>query len=263
MIFGDKLIMLRRERGYSQEQLANFLDVSRQSVSKWEAGQSTPEINKLIALADIFNVNVDSLIREDVELPEIENRQVKSETTNDNIISHKHGYTIGVNGFGVYEYKSKKKVFGIPLVHVKMGYGAQVAKGIIAIGNISVGFISIGGISMGGICLGGLGLGLLTLAGLALGGIAIGGGAIGIIAMGGMAIGVYSLGGLAIASEVAIGGAAFGSTAIGEATRGDNVLQASDVVRYGQIKDFILLYHSGIWKPLLKALSFFGELVGM
>jgi len=263
MRFGDKLIMLRRERGYSQEQLANMLDVSRQSVSKWEAGQSTPEINKLIMLADIFSVNVDSLIREEIELPDIENRQEKLESINKNVIYRKHGYTIGANGFGLYEYKSKTEIFGIPLVHIKMGFGAQVAKGIIAIGNVSVGLVSIGGISLGGICIGGLGLGLLVLAGLALGGIAIGGAAIGIVAMGGMAIGVYSLGGVAVASEVAIGGAAFGTTAIGRTPRGDNILQASDVVRYGQIKDFILKYHPHIWRPLLKVMLFFGELAGM
>ena len=47
--FCDKLIQLRREKGYSQEQLAEYLEVSRQSVSKWEADKTMPEISKLIA----------------------------------------------------------------------------------------------------------------------------------------------------------------------------------------------------------------------
>ena len=46
--FSEKLRLLRKERGLSQEQLAELLDVSRQSVSKWESSQTLPEINKLI-----------------------------------------------------------------------------------------------------------------------------------------------------------------------------------------------------------------------
>lgn len=46
--FSEKLQRLRKEKGLSQEQLAELLDVSRQSVSKWESGQTYPEINKLI-----------------------------------------------------------------------------------------------------------------------------------------------------------------------------------------------------------------------
>lgn len=61
----EKLIQLRREKGYSQEQLADLLGVSRQSVSKWEAGQSTPELAKLLTLADLFGVTLDALIREE------------------------------------------------------------------------------------------------------------------------------------------------------------------------------------------------------
>lgn len=250
MRFGDKLIQLRRERGYSQEQLANILDVSRQSVSKWEAGQSTPEITKLITIADIFGVTVDSLVREEASIPDLESKP-SSET---------YGHPMRQNIYGFYEYKSKKKLFGIPLVHVKLGYGIQVAKGIIAIGNISVGLISIGGISVGGICIGGLALGLLALAGLAIGGIAIGGCALGIIAMGGVAIGMYSTGGIAFASKVAVGGVAYGHTAIGARPRGVNILKVTDSVRYDQIRDFILKNHPKIWKPLLRFMAFVGEM---
>lgn len=260
MRLGDKLIQLRRERGYSQEQLANMLDVSRQSVSKWEADQSTPEINKLIMMSDIFDVTVDSLVKEDITLLPIDKRQEKSEISNNATNINSQNPAI-IYGYGFYEYKSKTKVFGIPLVHIKTGYGMQVAKGIIAIGNISIGVISIGGISAGGICLGGLSLGLLAFAGLALAGIAIGGGAIGIIALGGMAIGMYSIGGFAIASEIGVGGLAYGRTAIGSIVKGENILKIVDVVREGQIKDFILEHHPNIWRPLLKLMAFIGEMV--
>lgn len=59
MIFADKLINLRKKAGMSQEELADKLDVSRQSVSKWESMQSIPDINKIIELSKIFGVSTD------------------------------------------------------------------------------------------------------------------------------------------------------------------------------------------------------------
>lgn len=50
MTFADNLVRLRREKGFSQEQLADLMDVSRQAVSKWEAGQTMPDLPKLVAL---------------------------------------------------------------------------------------------------------------------------------------------------------------------------------------------------------------------
>ncbi|MBF4695552.1 helix-turn-helix transcriptional regulator [Fusibacter sp. Q10-2] len=57
----------RKEMGWSQEELADKLNISRQSVSKWESGTSTPELNKIILLADIFGVSIDTLVKDDVE----------------------------------------------------------------------------------------------------------------------------------------------------------------------------------------------------
>jgi len=65
MKFADKLTILRRNRGYSQEALAEKLGVSRQAVSKWENDQSEPEIASLLAISRLFQVTVDYLIRED------------------------------------------------------------------------------------------------------------------------------------------------------------------------------------------------------
>jgi transcriptional regulator with XRE-family HTH domain len=62
--FSEKLQRLRKESGFSQEQLAELLDVSRQSVSKWESGQTYPEINKLIILSDLFKITLDDLVRD-------------------------------------------------------------------------------------------------------------------------------------------------------------------------------------------------------
>ncbi len=64
MTLSEKLLALRTEKGLSQEDLAEKLEVSRQSVSKWETGQSTPDLDKIIRLADLFGVTVDQLVRE-------------------------------------------------------------------------------------------------------------------------------------------------------------------------------------------------------
>ena len=67
MILADKIIQLRKKQGWSQEELAERLDVSRQSVSKWEGAQSTPDLNKILAMAELFGVSTDYLLRDDME----------------------------------------------------------------------------------------------------------------------------------------------------------------------------------------------------
>lgn len=64
MNFGQKLIRLRKKQGLSQEELGRRLDVSRQTVSKWEAGASYPDFERLILLADFFGVSLDELARD-------------------------------------------------------------------------------------------------------------------------------------------------------------------------------------------------------
>ena len=66
MKFCEKLQKFRKEKGYSQEQLADLLDVSRQSVSKWESGTTYPEMDKLLSLCKIFNVSLDELTNDEI-----------------------------------------------------------------------------------------------------------------------------------------------------------------------------------------------------
>ncbi len=68
MTLGDKIYNLRQEKGLSQNELADLLDVSRQSVSKWEIGASVPDIDKLIKLSEIFSVSIDSLVKDSEEI---------------------------------------------------------------------------------------------------------------------------------------------------------------------------------------------------
>lgn len=65
MILADKIIEERKRNGWSQEQLAEQLDVSRQSISKWESAQSVPDLKRIILLADIFGVSTDYLLKDD------------------------------------------------------------------------------------------------------------------------------------------------------------------------------------------------------
>lgn len=67
MTIGIKIQTLRKQRGMSQEQLAEALGVSRQAVSKWESEQSVPDIDKIIAICDFFGVTTDYILR-DAEL---------------------------------------------------------------------------------------------------------------------------------------------------------------------------------------------------
>ena len=61
----EKILQLRTQLGLSQMEIAEQLGVSRQSVSKWETGQSVPDLDKLIKLSDLFGVSVDELVREE------------------------------------------------------------------------------------------------------------------------------------------------------------------------------------------------------
>ena len=63
MTFGEKLQALRQRTGMSQDALAERLDVSRQAVSRWERDETMPETDKVVALADIFGVTTDYLLR--------------------------------------------------------------------------------------------------------------------------------------------------------------------------------------------------------
>ena len=75
MDLSEKILKLRKVNNLSQEQLAEQLGVSRQSISKWESGQSTPEIEKLSMLSDIFNVTIDHLVKPS----EIDELSIKTE----------------------------------------------------------------------------------------------------------------------------------------------------------------------------------------
>ena len=70
MILAEKITMLRKQNGWSQEELAMKLDISRQSVSKWESTASVPDLDKIIKLSQIFGVSTDFLLKDELEIEE-------------------------------------------------------------------------------------------------------------------------------------------------------------------------------------------------
>ena len=67
MILADKITELRKRNGWSQEELAEKLDVSRQSISKWEGAQSTPDMNRILKMSKLFGVSTDYLLDDGME----------------------------------------------------------------------------------------------------------------------------------------------------------------------------------------------------
>ena len=90
MRFADKVYMLRNQANLSQAAFAEQLQVSRQTVSKWELGNSYPEIDKLIAISDLFHVSIDYLLKN--QEPQ------ESETNIDRLVLRFLGYAQDMEG---------------------------------------------------------------------------------------------------------------------------------------------------------------------
>lgn len=86
MSFQEQLQTLRKAKGLSQEKLAEFLGISRQSVAKWEVGQCYPDIARLIALSDFFKVSIDKLVNDYEENCRLCIEEIKVNNINEIII---------------------------------------------------------------------------------------------------------------------------------------------------------------------------------
>ena len=86
MILGEKLSLLRKQNGYSQEELADKLHIARQTVSKWENGLAVPELDGLIALSNLYHIPIDRIVKNDddcnIPLTETEDRTDRTELIN-------------------------------------------------------------------------------------------------------------------------------------------------------------------------------------
>lgn len=238
MSFSKNLIQLRKEHNLSQEDLANQIHVTRQTISKWELGLTVPDMDLLMDLSKYFHISLDELVgTEEGKKEEIHSKP------------------------RTYEYVSKTKILGLPLVHIHFGFGLMHAKGIIAIGNIATGFISLGLLSFGIFSIGILGIGvlswacfsigvLLSLGAISVGTLAIGGIAIGFLSIGGLSVGIYSIGGCAIAKDIALGGYAHAHIAIGDVCKGSFIFHTSKEGSFftqEELKGTILKEFPHIW----------------
>lgn len=175
MTFGGKLAKLRREKNYTQEQFADILGVSRQSVSKWESDLAYPETDKLVKICELFNCSSDYLLLNDkdgitLQKPQFEDGEQSEQTD-----------TFEIRVPPIKDRKSKRTLWGLPLWHV-----AKNAKGIIAIGVKARGIIAVGAITFGVFSLGAVAIGDVSVGALAVGRyVAIGDNARAMIAVGG------------------------------------------------------------------------------
>ena len=75
MKFNEKLLSIRKKKGLSQEQLGMELQVSRQTISKWEAGQSYPDFQRLVMLSDYFDMTLDELVK-DIDVQDVREKSL-------------------------------------------------------------------------------------------------------------------------------------------------------------------------------------------
>ena len=218
---GEKIAKQRKAQNYTQEQLAEILNVSRQSVSKWESDIAYPETDKLIKMGKLFDCSMDYLLKEDItEKGGMEEKQTVPawETIRREVRSR------------FRERKSQKQLFGMPLYHIgrdARGFFAVglKARGVFAVGARACGVVSVGLLSAGGISLGLLSLGLLSVGlfsggvlavgTLALGYLALGAVCFGIVACGALSVGCFSAGAMAVGKYIAYGDYARAMIAIG------------------------------------------------
>lgn len=243
MTFAEKLTELRKQKGWSQEELGDKLDVTRQTVSKWELGLTTPEMEKLLAMSELFGITTDELIKGTA--PE------RTSPLDDKLPEGTEVVFVEKRRKFGFEYKSEKTWRGMPLVHINLKGAARgvfaiglAAKGIIAIGLASLGVISIGLVSVGALTfamfaalgvissgaasigilsLGGVSVGVFSMGGVSAGVFSFGGISAGWLSLGGMSVGTYAFGGV-VEGEIAVGGTASGIIAIGESVDGDIAL---------------------------------------
>lgn len=258
--FSEKLLELRRREGLSQEQLADRLGVTRQSVSKWESGAAAPELSKLVALSELFSVSVDYLVKDRLENPER-----PSEAPPPSTAKLEEQMEEISRFFRAWTWESKATLFGLPLISICLSFyphmlgSRKTARGIIAIGNIAVGVVALGGLSVGIFSIGAFSVGALALGALAFGLAALGPVAAGLLAFGPVALGLWYAGGVAaLGGKIAVGVAAVGETAVGYDAAGKHVLLWGSGLTQPEVEAFLLEHHPSLWKPLLKLLAVFG-----
>lgn len=238
MTLGEKIAGLRKENNYTQEQLADLLGVSRQSVSKWESDVVYPETEKLVRMGDLFHCSMDYLLKEECTDPSGQTAQRRSLSFGE------------IREALCRERKSERTVWGMPLYHVgrnahgffAVGLRARgvisvglFARGIVSAGLLSIGLLSFGVLSLGLISLGALSVALLAVGSVAVGMFAVGAISLGVVSVGSLAIGEFSLGALAIGKYLAVGDHARAMIAVGTREAVGDVYQHVGALRSADV----------------------------
>ncbi len=105
MILSDKIIRLRKKNGWSQEELAEKMNVSRQAVSKWESAQTIPDLEKILQLSTLFGVTTDYLLKD-----EIEDEELTTDASSDTLVRR-----ISIEEANAYIEQRKKAAWCIAL----------------------------------------------------------------------------------------------------------------------------------------------------
>jgi len=104
MIFGENLVRLRKRKGVSQEQLAEVLGITRQTISKWELNQSTPDLQYTVQISEYFNVSLDYLIKGEETIVTDVSKQEKEDDCDKKsnyVIGYKWIFVLGLVLMGV------------------------------------------------------------------------------------------------------------------------------------------------------------------
>ena len=115
MILADKIINLRKKNGWSQEELAEKLGVTRQSVSKYEGAQSIPDLDKILKLSEIFGVTTDYLIKDELEEEEYAPSQMQEKESGSDRIVHKVTMEMANEYLQIIDWTAGKTAFATML----------------------------------------------------------------------------------------------------------------------------------------------------
>ena len=139
MIFADKLIALRKRNGMSQEELAEKLNVTRQSISKWEGAQSVPDLQKILQLSQLFGVSTDVLLKDELSLDDCPTTEPQSYCKKVTLEQANQFLTHASELARLYSIATALCIFAVvpllfflsPLLVSVMGESASVAAGLI------------------------------------------------------------------------------------------------------------------------------------
>ena len=115
MILADKIINLRKKNGWSQEELAEKLGVTRQSISKYEGAQSIPDLDKILKLSEIFGVTTDYLIKDELEEEEYAASQMQENESESDRSVHKVTMEMANEYLQIIDWSAGKTAFATML----------------------------------------------------------------------------------------------------------------------------------------------------